>query len=105
MVSYQAVFMPGPIGVNEPTTLELIPSDVIPNPVTDIVTIQNIPVNYKGKRILSVYDSNGKLVISNEITLSNEYVLTTSGFGSGTYYYNITTDTKPIKAGSFVVAR
>jgi hypothetical protein len=105
MVSYQAVFIVGGTDVNEPITMTLLPSDVIPNPAIDKVIIKDIPLISTGKSGISVYDSKGNLVISKNITLSNELDLQISELASGIFYYNITVDSKPIKAGSFVVAK
>ncbi|MFH1052244.1 MAG: T9SS type A sorting domain-containing protein [bacterium] len=105
-VLYQAIFVVGPVDVNETIKLTLLPADVIPNPATDRVIINNIPVNSTGKLKIDIFDSKGNLTNSELVDNTiRDYELNTSNFLTGVYYYNITISGKAIKTGSFVISK
>ena len=103
---YQAVFVVGTIGVNEPIELTLLPSDIIPNPGVDKILIRNIEVINYAELLLEVYNSKGVIVSKHSIPSGKaEFELNTEDLINGIYYYNISNNLKPHKTGSFVISR
>ncbi|MFT6850666.1 MAG: hypothetical protein ACJATA_001481 [Sphingobacteriales bacterium] len=73
-----------------------------PNPATDVLNIEMDVV--PSKALVNVYDVNGKLVMSSDIT-SNVTSLNVKDLSAGTFTYNVTSGTKISTTQKFVVVK
>jgi hypothetical protein len=106
VTTYVAVFIVGGMGINEPVEPTLLKADISPNPATDKVLINNIPYFETGSAKLEIFDTKGNKVNTQIIYNSNSSCdLNTTDFTSGLYWYIITDNEKPLKAGNFIISK
>ena len=74
--------------VNEESLNELV---VYPNPVVDLLTIQNVSI--EGNAVIEVLDVEGRVVISNQVSnVYGNYQIDMSAIESGVYFVKVTSD-------------
>jgi hypothetical protein len=78
---------------------------VFPNPVSEMVNLKFVPLNYSGEFIISVFDGTGRIVAEEKFSFSeaDHYVFDASALISGVYRIAIcTTAGKPVARATFV---
>ena len=86
--AYVTIILNNCLGVDENGVDAMI---VFPNPVLDVVTIQNL--NIEGDAVIELLDVNGKLVLSNQVAnLTGNYTIDMSNVESGVYFIKVTSD-------------
>lgn len=78
-------------------------SPAFPNPTSDYITIPySFPDNISKGQIM-LYDISGKLIKTYKVDRTfTELIISTEQLSSGTYYYNLQTDTEVIKGNKII---
>ncbi len=106
-VSSQATFYsasPNPLAVNNISSTELDAS-VYPNPAGASQYV-NFTINNTDARNVTIFNSNGQIIKTAQISGKTKFMFDTEVFASGIYMYNIT-DSKgaTVKAGKFSIVK
>jgi hypothetical protein len=89
LVNHIAKWIPGSLGAQECTS-ELPKMRITPNPARDEVIVEIVLNNPVGLQLI-VMDSNGKVVLKDELPQNSKYsmLVNTSGWISGVYFFSV----------------
>ena len=86
--SFVTITLTGCLGTDEETVNDLV---VYPNPVVDILTVQNVQI--EGNAVIEVVDIEGRVVISDNVSnLFGNYTIDMSNVESGVYFVKVTAE-------------
>jgi hypothetical protein len=78
---------------------------IYPNPVSEMVNLKFVPMDYPGDFVIRVFDGAGRIAVEEKFSFSEaeHYTIDASGLTSGVYRINIyTTAGKPVARATFV---
>jgi hypothetical protein len=95
------------VGLNELTDLQMMESVCYPNPLTlnSVIKIKNNAAQPNLPWVISIYDSFGRTIKTQKLEADASFVLNSSEFGPGIYFYTIIFEnTNYSSRGSFIAS-
>ena len=104
---FDMTFIVKGMGVNDDRpTMTVTITPAVPNPTSDIVTLNYTIPEVVSSATLNIYDVNGNMVESVNVNATdNSYAFDTASLATGKYFYGITVEGQASEMKSFVVAR